>query len=90
MSVSFATKLNESFLTKVPFVACDVPNSKPVKIKVNNAASHNPNNVREVALLNFLTLLDRIRNPRINNSKNGIPTIMNTAMVNNQIGNVEL
>ena len=56
---------------------------------VNKATTQIPKSVKEVGLLIFLTLLDKILNPKINKIKNGIPINKNPHNVSNQIGNTE-
>ena len=87
--VSFATKFRSLFSILCPFAALVVLNSIPVNTKDNKAANQIPNNVKDVTLLNCLTLLDKIRNPNTNKIKKGIPTTKNVQMVNNQYGIIE-
>ena len=75
------------FSDDLPRVECDVPNSKPVKIIVNKARIQIPRRVKEVGLLIFFTLLDKILNPKINKIKKGIPINRKPHKVSSQIGN---
>ncbi|GAA0482067.1 hypothetical protein GCM10009531_89550 [Actinoplanes capillaceus] len=51
---------------------------------INKATIQIPNKVNDVVLLNFLTLLDKIRNPKTNKIKNGNPTRTSEQIANNQ------
>ena len=55
-------------------MACVVANSIPAKPSPKAAMSQRPNNVKEVVLCNFWTLLDKIRNPKMKRIKKGLQT----------------
>ena len=63
-----------------------MPKSIPVKINANKQTIQIPKSVSEVGLFILRTLLDKIRSPKINKIKNGIPINKNIHKVNSHLG----